>query len=223
MSGRFLSDCEVVFKLLTGDIVVSPLLSKEQIGSTIDLRLGTEFVVKKMDRLTDLDPVRFSQLQQSDPESVEGYYDVVKRVDPRRPFILHPGRFALGCTLEYLGLPARIGGLLEGRSSWAREGLNVHSTAGIIHPGHRGVIVFELSNVGTHPISLYPGTRVAQLLFYELGRASVEPYGPGSGAKYASYIATNFGRPWEDWEFGVLARHGASPFPGTRTVLDGGP
>lgn len=206
MSARFLSDAEVVLKLMQDEIVLSPLLSTDQIGMTIDLRLGTEFVVKKMDRLTHLDPVDFHRIEASNPQEILGYYDSVKIVDPLSRFVLHPGQFALGCTLEFLSLPSHIGGLLEGRSSWAREGLNVHSTAGIIHPGHRGIIVFELMNAGTHPIPLHPGIRVAQLLLYELDNASIHPYGPKSRAKYSRFVATNFGRPWEDWEFGVLSR-----------------
>ena len=204
--GRVLADSEVAFRLLSGDIVITPIISKDQVGTTVDLRLGSEFVVKKMDRLTHLDPVYFHRLEQSHPETVRGFYDTVKLVDPSKSFVLHPGQFALGSTLEYICLPPNIGGLLEGRSSWAREGLNVHSTAGIIHPGHRGIIVFELLNSGTHPLQLYPGIRVAQLLFYELEVDSQRPYGPVSGAKYGRYVATNFGRPWEDWEFRVLAK-----------------
>ena len=125
-------------------------------------------------------------------------------LDPRIPFILHPGQFALGSTLEYIELPANIGAQLEGRSSWAREGLNVHSTAGLIHPGHRGVIVFELQNVGTHPLPLYAGTRVAQLLFYRLPNASRKPYSKEN--RYFGMTETQFGAPWKDWEFGVLRK-----------------
>lgn len=205
MSVGFLSDAEVILKLIQGEIVISPLLSKDQVGTTIDLRLGTEFVVKKMDRLTHLDPVDFHKVEKVSPQAILGYYDSVRIVDPRKSFVLHPGQFALGSTLEFISLPPSIGGFLEGRSSWAREGLNVHSTAGIIHPGHCGIIVFELMNGGTHPIPLYPGIRVAQLLLYELASNSIIPYGPKSGAKYSRYVATNFGRPWEDWEFEVLA------------------
>jgi deoxycytidine triphosphate deaminase len=167
-----------------------------------------------MDRFTHLDPVDFHRRQKKDPEAVLKYYEVIKKVDPREPFILHPGHFALGCTLEYVRLDPDIGALLEGRSSWAREGLNVHSTAGIIHPGHRGIIVFELLNGGSHPIPLYPGTRVAQLLLYELEHAVVNPYGASdSEAKYLPDVAT-YGRPWEDWEFGHLSKELPPGFDG---------
>jgi len=209
--GRILSDAEVVYYLLKGEkIVVTPLLDSAQVKSTIDLRLGTDFVVKKMDRFTHLDPITLHRVQKKDPEAVLQIYDVIKRPDPRSSFILHPKHFALGCTLEYVYLSPEIGGILEGRSSWAREGLNVHSTAGFIHPGHRGIIVFELSNSGSHPIPLHPGMRVAQLLLYELANSTELPYGPDVAAKYTKYVATNFGRPWEDWEFACLAESARS-------------
>jgi|ERR1700674_501727 len=206
MKPRILTDSEVVYALLTNAIVVTPLLSKSQVGATLDLRLGTEFVVKKMDRLTHIDPIWFNQLERSDPEVMVRFYETVKLVDPTTAFVLHPGQFALGCTLEYIDLPPQIGGMLEGRSSWAREGLNVHSTAGLIHPGHKGVIVFELLNAGSHPIPLYPGIRVAQLLLYELDSVTRQPYGLRDDSKYSRYVATNFGRPWADWEFECLGQ-----------------
>lgn len=203
--GRILSDSEIVSYLLDKKVVITPLLDCDQVKSTVDLRLGTEFVVKRMDRFPHLDPVAFNRDHKKDPDAVLQLCEVIKRLEPQTPFILHPNHFALACTLEYISLPANIGGMLEGRSSWAREGLNVHSTAGIIHPGHKGIIVFELSNSGSHPISLFPGMRVAQLLLYELSTDTQSPYGSDAAAKYTKYVATNFGRPWEDWEFDCLA------------------
>lgn len=82
----------------------------------------------------------------------------------------------------------------------------MHSTAGFIHPGHKGIIVFELQNLGTHPLPLYPGTRVAQLLLYELEAPARQPYSEQEHAKYVNDVATSYGRPWEDWEFGRLVR-----------------
>jgi len=199
-----LSEAEIVHALLQGDIVVTPLISADQIGPTIDLRLGTEFIVKRMDSLPYFDPLEFHRLHKEDPEQIMRFYEIVKRIDPTKPFWLHPSQFAIGCTIEYVHLPPIVGAQLEGKSSWAREGLNVHSTAGLIHPGHSGVIVFELHNAGTHPIALYPGTKVAQLWLYRLGRSVPQGYAE-QGAKYAKYVATAIGRPWEDWEFEALS------------------
>lgn len=205
MAGKILNDAQIVYAMLNGDVVVTPLLSVRQVGATIDLRLGTEFVVKRMDRLTYFDPIGFNRQEHKDPGGVARYYETIKKVEPTTPFVLHPGHFALGCTLEYIKLPPTIGGQLEGRSGWAREGLNVHSTAGLIHPGHDGVIVFELQNAGTHPLPLYPGTRVAQLWLYELTGDTKRPYGKQEEARYVHDFATSYGRPWMDWEFEALS------------------
>jgi dCTP deaminase len=223
-----LSDSEVVTALLNREITITPLLSVKQIGMTVDLRLGTLFGVRNLAKLTHFDPVWFRQNQSGGSHKLLKYYDISKRVDPTEPFILHPGRFVLGCTLEYVILKSNISGVLEGRSGWAREGLNVHSTASFIHPGHSGSIVFELSNVGSHPLPLYPGTRVAQIRFTRLRYANVAPYGSRVEDKYGNSMRlretsgtavedqaelmtatdsrlTMFGRPWQDWEFARIA------------------
>jgi len=59
MPPRIMTDGQVVFALLKRRITVTPLVDPKQIGTTIDLRLGTEFVVKRMDRLTSFDPVEW--------------------------------------------------------------------------------------------------------------------------------------------------------------------
>ena len=220
-----LSDSEVVAALLNREIIITPLLSVRQVGMTVDLRLGTLFGVRNLDKLTHFDPVAFRANQREGLHRLLKYYDISKRIDPTEPFILHPGRFVLGCTLEYVILRPNISGVLEGRSGWAREGLNVHSTASFIHPGHSGSIVFELSNVGSHPLPLYPGTRVAQIRFTRHRYANATPYGSGREDKYGSTIRlgeaavdqfepaaggsdsrlTMFGRPWQDWEFAKIA------------------
>ncbi len=215
--GEILNDRQVVDELLS-DLVISPIISADQIGPTVDLRLGAEFVVKKMNRLPYYDLIDFHKKSQLDGMAINKYYETVKILQPTTPFILHPGQFALGSTLEFVRLPPNIGAQLEGRSGWAREGLNVHSTAGLIHPGHEGVIVFELQNLGTHPLPLFPGTRVAQLLFYRLRDNSRRPYSAKEGGRpnrYVGTVNTAFGRPWEEWEFECLSKmirpEGGSP------------
>ncbi|MHB8104177.1 MAG: dCTP deaminase [Dehalococcoidales bacterium] len=200
-----LSEVEIVQALYNNEIAIIPVISADEFGPTIELRLGTEFIIKKMDSVPHYDPVEFHNIYSQDPEKIWRYYEIVKRVDPTVPFWLHPNQFAIGCTLEYVHLPCDIGAHLEGKSSWAREGLNVHSTAGIIHIGHSGIIAFELHNVGTHPIALYPGTKVAQLELYRLSRSANKAYAELQSAKYAKHVATAIGRPWIDWEFTVLS------------------
>ena len=51
------------------------------------------------------------------------------------PFIVHPGEFVLGSTLERVRIPDDMVARLEGKSSLGRLGLLIHSTAGYVDPG----------------------------------------------------------------------------------------
>ena len=99
------------------------------------------------------------------------------------PFILHPGEFVLGATLERLTLGVDLVARLEGKSSLGRLGLLTHATAGFVDPGFSGHVTLELANVATLPIKLYPGMKIGQLCFFRLTSPSEHPYG---SAKYGS-------------------------------------
>lgn len=199
-----MSDVEIADALLSGELVVTPLVSPEQLGPTIDLRLGTEFSVKRMDKLPFFDVFRFRDDAGKNGIEAQRYNERVRITSLGKPFFLHPGQLALGSTLEHIELSSSIGAFLEGRSSWAREGLNVHTTAGFIHPGSKGVIVLELFNNGQHALPLYPGMRVAQLLPYRLKSETRNPY--SNKSRYHGMTETRIGVPWEDWEFEVFAK-----------------
>src|SRR5690606_14400289 len=100
-------------------------------------------------------------------------------------FVLHPGEFALGHTAERFAMPDDVVGIVNGKSSLGRLGLQVHATAGFVDPGFSGVIVLELSNVATLPILLRPGMKVAQMVFQSTDQPAERPYGhPELGSKY---------------------------------------
>ena len=67
------------------------------------------------------------------------------------PFILHPGEFVLGSTLENIELPDDLVARLEGKSSLGRIGLVIHSTAGFVDPGWKGHLTLELSTSPAFP------------------------------------------------------------------------
>lgn len=173
-----LSDIDIVRRLTDKDpgkrIVVTPMISAaEQIGpSSVDVHLGTEFMVVEQSDRQNFDPLTSMSKYQEWLKHLR----VVNRYSLLDPFILHPSQFALGITLEFISIPDDIVGRIDGRSSWARQGLVVHSTAGDIHPGFRGFVVFELMNVGPVPILLYPGLAIAQLTFEELSASVGQSY-----------------------------------------------
>ena len=101
------------------------------------------------------------------------------------PFILHPGEFVLGSTLERVRLPDDLVARLEGKSSLGRLGLLIHSTAGFIDPGWDGHVTLELSNVANLPITIYHGMKIGQISFMQLTEPAATPYGSGRlGSKY---------------------------------------
>lgn len=146
------------------DFAITPLLEPDQIkGASVDLRLGPDLIVTKRDTgALAFDPARAEEMEQHLLE----YQRYVRR-PLGSAFYLHPGDFAIARSLEYVTLPASLSGQVAGRSSWGRLGL-VIATAPLIQPGFRGTITLELANVGTVPLVLYVGARIAQITIQEL-------------------------------------------------------
>ena len=112
---------------------------------------------------------------------------MTERVDAtaQEPFVLHPGEFVLGTTVERVTLPDDIVARLEGKSSLGRLGLLIHSTAGYVDPGWDGRLTLELSNVANLPIVLTPGMKIGQISFAQMTTPVDRPYGsPGLGSRY---------------------------------------
>lgn len=149
-------------KRRSNGLVITPLLSpNDQLsGASVDVRLGTEFILFRKRTFSSLDLKMRVDLR----ATIRGYQEKI-RIQYRQPFILHPNQFALGSTLEYVKLPNDLVCYCLGRSSWGRVGL-VIETASFVAPNFRGCITLELTNVGEVPIVLYPGVRIAQLVFH---------------------------------------------------------
>jgi dCTP deaminase len=117
-------------------------------------------------------------------EDLENLTELVT-VSDEGVFMLHPGEFVLGSTLERVALGDDLVARVEGKSSLGRLGLLIHSTAGFVDPGFDGHITLELSNVASLPITLYPGMRIGQVSFMNMTTAADSPYGSGKlGSKY---------------------------------------
>ena len=124
----------------------------------------------------------------------------VVEVPEGEPFILHPGEFVLGSTLERVRLPDDLVARLEGKSSLGRLGLLIHSTAGYVDPGWDGYLTLELSNVANLPITIYPGMKIGQISFFRLTTAAQVPYGSGkAGSKYQGQRGPTASRFFEEF------------------------
>jgi dCTP deaminase len=184
-------------------LIVTPLLDIEtQVGAgSIDLRLGSGFIEVRRREAHVIDP--FAELPISDTLT-EDRYDI----PIGESFFLHPGQFLLGATFEFVRLPAHLVGQVLGRSSWGRLGLIV-ATAVTVQPGFGGCLTLELQNLGSVPIRLFPGLRVAQLMLWEAKDATTAPY--SDAAKYDAPLGPESSRiGWERNEVERLQTIGRS-------------
>jgi dCTP deaminase len=167
-----LSDRDILAEIEAKRIVLEPYDEALLQPSSIDFRLDRYFRVFENHRYPHIDPAA----DQS---------DLTREVEPTgdEPFILHPGEFVLGSTLEVVSLPDDLAARVEGKSSLGRLGLLTHATAGFVDPGFSGHVTLELANVATLPIKLYPGMKIGQLCFFRLSSPAMRPYGSG---EYAS-------------------------------------
>lgn len=169
-----LSDRDILAEVDKGRLGITPWDPELVQPSSVDVRLDRYFRVFDNSRYTHIDPA-----QQQDELTT-----LVERADGE-PFVLHPGEFVLGSTLEVCSLPDDLAGRLEGKSSLGRLGLLTHSTAGFIDPGFSGHITLELSNVANLPITLWPGMKIGQLCLIKLSSPAEHPYGSAAvGSKY---------------------------------------
>ena len=169
-----LSDRDLRKALDEGQLGLDPFDPAMVQPSSIDVRLDRYFRVFANHRYTHIDPA-----EQQD--------DLTEMVEPKgdEPFILHPGEFVLGSTLEVITLGDTLASRLEGKSSLGRLGLLTHSTAGFIDPGFSGHVTLELSNVANLPIKLYPGMKIGQICVIQLSSPSEHPYGSSVyGSRY---------------------------------------
>lgn len=184
-----LSDRDVKAEVAAGRVVIEPFDAELIQPSSVDVRLDRYFRVFNNQKYTHIDPA----IQQDDlTELVQPVGD--------DPFVLHPGEFVLGSTLEVVTLPDDLAGRLEGKSSLGRLGLLTHSTAGFIDPGFTGHITLELSNVANLPITLWPGMKIGQLCLFRLSTPAEHPYGSEVyGSRYQGQRGPTPSRSWRNF------------------------
>jgi dCTP deaminase len=171
-----LSDRDIRARLATGDLKISPAIDELQLQpASVDLRLAAEFLVYKPSQVTCLDP--------RVPETLSAATERLA-VPDGDAFILHPGELVLGSTIECVTIPRDLVARVDGRSSVGRLAVVVHATAGFIDPGFEGQITLELSNIGRIPVRLYPGMRIAQIVFQTMTSPAALPYGTARGSHY---------------------------------------
>ncbi|WP_370677337.1 dCTP deaminase [Pleomorphomonas sp. PLEO] len=134
--------------------------------SSISLRLGRWFLALRQSSQPFFDSLNENEYKKTESKASKYYY-----VPFGQEFVLHPGRFVLGATLEWLKFPTSYGGYVGGKSSLARRGLIIETAAGI-HPGFNGCLTLELANVGEVPIKIRPGMKICQIFIHNVWEGS---------------------------------------------------
>ena len=187
-----LSDATIARCLADGRIEIDPYDDALLQPSSVDVRVDRLFRVFHNNRYPFID------VKKEQPELTE-----LVEADDDHPFVLHPGEFVLGSTLERIRLPDDLVARLEGKSSLGRLGLLIHSTAGFIDPGWDGHVTLELSNVANLPITIYPGMKIGQISFMQMTEPATTPYGSSEiGSKYKGQEGPTASRYFKNFESG---------------------
>jgi dCTP deaminase len=183
-----LSDRTIREEIEGGRIVIDPFELKDLQPSSVDLHVDRTFRTFHNARYPFID------VKKPMPELTG-----IVEVESETPFILHPGEFVLGSTLERVAIPDDLVARLEGKSSLGRLGLLIHSTAGYVDPGWDGYLTLELSNVANLPITIYPSMKIGQISFFRLTSPADAPYG-SAGNKYQGQRGPTPSRSFRDFE-----------------------
>jgi dCTP deaminase len=200
-----LSDRDIRAALQSGRVRIDPYDPTCLQPSSVDLHLDRDFRVFRNSRYPFID------VRQPQPDLTE-----LEAIADDEPFILHPGEFVLGQTLEWVELPDDLVSRLEGKSSLGRLGLLIHSTAGYVDPGWKGNLTLELSNVANLPIALYFGMKIGQISFFKMSSPVERPYGSKElGSKYQGQSRPTASEYYRDFEAGKrTAKGGPKRKPG---------
>jgi dCTP deaminase len=175
-------------------LVIEPLLEPIQPAS-VDLRFGGHFILPGGGMIDRRNGHR--------PE------EIVREIEGC--LFLSPGSFVNVTTLEHIEIPPHLVGILSGKSSWARDGLQVES-AGYVDPGWIGRLTLELKNLGPYIIKLWPGEAIAQIRFETLSSIPIRLYGnPELGSHYQGAELPEMGEPVRRQTDEGHSRHHRSP------------
>ena len=187
-----LSDRTIKEELAASRLVIEPLDEANIQPASIDLQLDRVFRIFRVTRRPFVDG----------RQPMDDLTELVT-IEDEEPFIIQPGTFVLGSTLEHVTLPDDIVARVDGRSSLGRLGLLVHATAGSVDPGWTGKLTLELSNQSQMPIALYYGMKISQISFLRMSTPVDRPYGSESlASKYQGQTGPTPSRIFQDFREG---------------------
>ncbi|MGK3202559.1 dCTP deaminase [Amycolatopsis sp. MEPSY49] len=151
----------------TGELRVDPFDHELVRPAALGLRLGREAFTLVTSGTVDIAD------RATHPELVPKEPDAGGRLS------VEPGEVVLAPTLERIGLSERLAGLVDGTSDYARLGISV-VLCGQVSPGFGretgAVLTLEIVNHLRHPVLLYPGARICNLMLFASAGSEL-PYG----------------------------------------------
>lgn len=172
-----LSDGELNEAMLEGELKISPppgfdLLVKP---SSVDLRLDPFIQIIRRELIEEAEVINPTTLADV-PGKIRSCSEE-RRLYPDQPFILEPGVFVIASTAESVELSNALAARIEGKSSLARFGVQVHLTAPQIDPGWpMNKITLEIINLAQFRVALYPMMEIAALIVERLGKPAEQVY-----------------------------------------------
>jgi dCTP deaminase len=165
-----LSDVDIKKALENGTFIINPSPSDDDFDTTaVNLHLGQEFLTWDFKAVeaafgpkgitVDLSSYDFSELA--------GKFAKELTRDADGSVVLNPHQYILCKTNEIIGNPdpaCCLAARVEGRSSLARLGLQIHMTAPTVHAGFHGHLALEIFNAGPFRLRLSPGVAICQLI-----------------------------------------------------------
>jgi dCTP deaminase len=183
-----LSDRDIKKAIENKEIIIDPFDEKYIQPASIDLHLGKQFLVYDTNKNFVIDPKK----------PIDEMMNLIE-IDEEKPFVLHPGEFALGLIHETTGVANDMVGRLEGKSSVGRMGLLIHVTAGFLDPGNSLKMTLELHNTATLPILLYYKMPIAQMAFEKLSSPCDNPYNQNKNSKYVGDSKPIASQMWKNF------------------------
>src|SRR5690242_21935826 len=160
-----LSDKRILEEIEKKTIIIRPY-NREKLGSnSYDVHLGKNLAVYK-DKI--LDAKKHNEIR---------HFEI-----PQEGYVLQPHELYLGVTDEYTETHAHVP-FLEGKSSTARLGIDIHATAGKGDVGFCGHWTLEISV--KQPVKVYKGMPVGQLIYFPVDGEIEVKYNQKKNAKYS--------------------------------------
>ena len=191
-----LSDLQITEEIVNRSIIIKPYDSNYLGSNSYDVHLSKHFATygRQFSSHTYINNEHEDRLGNVYPH--EGDDDSYKThpliLDVREPnpvthfeipeegYVLLPGNLYLASTIEYTETHKHVP-CLEGKSSLARLGMQVHCTAGFGDCGYCGHWVLEI--IVTLPVRIYPGMPIAQIYYHQTGKVG-HKYNRKRDAKY---------------------------------------